>query len=65
VSIIYQLKIELTGSHPKIWRRLTVSGNTPFDHLHDIIQMAMGWKDEYPFEFTIGENYGTRLRAGT
>lgn len=53
--MIYQLKIDLAGSHPKIWRKITVPSNTPFDHLHDIIQIAMGWKDEYPFEFIINE----------
>jgi hypothetical protein len=45
-----------------------VSGNTPFDHLHDIIQIAMGWKDEYSFEFTIGEttvrDFGPELDMG-
>lgn len=55
MSTIYQLKIELAGSHPKIWRRLAIPSDTPFDHLHDIIQIAMGWEDEYPFEFIINE----------
>ena len=68
MSIIYQLKIELTGSHPAIWRRLTVRGNTPFDHLHDIIQIAMGWNNEYPFEFTVNEtkirDFGPELDLG-
>ena len=56
---IYQLKVELAGSLPKIWRRLTVPSDTPFDHLHDILQIAMGWEDEYEFEFIINE---TRVR---
>jgi hypothetical protein len=55
VSIVYQLKIELVGSHPNIWRKIIVPGDTPFQHLHDVIQISMGWKDEYPFTFNINE----------
>jgi hypothetical protein len=68
VSTIYQLKIELAGSHPKIWRRLTMPSNTPFDHLHDIIQISMGWNDEYPFEFISNEttirDFGAEVDMG-
>ena len=68
MSVIYQLKIELVGSHPKVWRSLTVPSNTPFDELHDIIQISMGWEDEYPFEFTIGEttvrDFGPEIDMG-
>lgn|GEM_PF-857794 len=64
----YQLKIELTGSHPKIWRRVTVPSNTPFDLLHDIIQISMGWQDKYPFEFNINKtrvrDFGAELDMG-
>ena len=31
----------------------------PFDHLHDILQIAMGWEDEHEFEFMINH---TRVR---
>lgn len=53
--MIYQLKIELAGSDPIIWRRLTVPGDTPFENLHDIIQISMGWDNEYPYQFTVNE----------
>lgn len=52
---IYQLKVELVGSDPPVWRTLTVPGNTPFDHLHDIIQIAMGWQEESTYEFAVGD----------
>jgi hypothetical protein len=55
VSTIYQLHIELAGSHPTIWRRVTLPGDTPFDQLHDIIQIAMGWQDEHPYEFIVNK----------
>ena len=55
MTTIYKLRIELIGSDPKIWRSVTVPGNTTFDHLHDIIQIAMGWNNEYSFEFKIDD----------
>ena len=43
-------------------------GNTSFDHLHDIIKICMGWKDDHPFEFTINEtrvrDFGPEIDAG-
>ncbi len=38
----YQLKIELQGSSPPIWRRVLVPGKTTLGHLHEIIQVVMG-----------------------
>ncbi|HEX8041085.1 MAG TPA: plasmid pRiA4b ORF-3 family protein [Chryseosolibacter sp.] len=68
MSHTYQLKIELVGSNPTIWRKLTVPGNTFFDDLHDIIQMLMGWKNEYPFEFNINKirvrDFGVEFDTG-
>ncbi len=55
MSVNYQLKIELAGSRPTIWRRVIVPADTPFDHLHDIIQITMGWREDYAFEFKINE----------
>lgn len=53
----YQLYIELTGNHPKVWRRLNVSGNTDFDYLHDMIQITLygsGYKlGVNPYEFVV------------
>jgi len=65
MEAIYQLKLELKDSSPKIWRRIQVSGNTSFSDLHDIIQLTMGWENEHLYEFYIngfkihdfGENF--------
>lgn len=51
---VYQLRIVLLGSQPRIWRRLLVEGNTTLLELHDIIQYAMGWNDEHLHHFNIG-----------
>ncbi|MCH7744280.1 MAG: plasmid pRiA4b ORF-3 family protein [Proteobacteria bacterium] len=42
---IYQIKIQLEGSKPPIWRRLLVRGDTSLAMLHEIIQCSMGWMD--------------------
>jgi hypothetical protein len=51
---LYQLKIEISGSNPKIWRSILVAEETTFSELHDIIQLSMGWGNEHLYEFTIG-----------
>lgn len=48
---IYQLKIELLGLKPLIWRRIKINGNTNFGELHEVIQIVMGWENDHLFEF--------------
>lgn len=55
MDTIYQLRIELAGSEPFVWRTLTVPANTPFDQLHDIFMITMGWDDEPSYEFIVGD----------
>ena len=50
---IYQLRIELSESNPKVWRRIQVPGDTSFSELHDIIQLSMGWENDHLYEFTV------------
>lgn len=52
---IYQFRIELAGSHHKIWRRVQVESNLAFDELHPIIKISMGWEGDYPYEFIIND----------
>lgn len=51
---ILQLKIQLYGITPSIWRRVLVSDFWTFDKLHKIIQKSMGWEDYHLFEFKFG-----------
>lgn len=44
---VYQLRIELCGTNPPIWRRVLVQGDTTLADLHWIIQASMGWGDEH------------------
>lgn len=56
---IYQIKVTLDDTHPPIWRRILVPGNTTLLKLHDILQIVMGWEDYHLHMFTIeGLIYG-------
>ena len=58
-SLIYQLKVTLKGIRPPVWRRIEVTGETPLDRLHQILQIAMGWADIHLHEFVVnGISYG-------
>jgi hypothetical protein len=58
-TLVYQIKVTLIGTHPPVWRRIVVPGNTTLLKLHDILQIVMGWEDYHLHLFTLdGENYG-------
>lgn len=41
---IYQIKIELAGIEPPLWRRLLIPDYATFEELHLAIQRCMGWE---------------------
>jgi hypothetical protein len=43
--MILQIRIELEGIEPRIWRRIQIDGACTFWDLHVAIQDAMGWTD--------------------
>lgn len=49
---IYQLRIDLLGIRPPIWRRLLVPSEVTLDVVHAIIQVAMGWSNYHLHVFT-------------
>ena len=56
---IYQLRIELLGVKPSIWRRLLVPATIKLDRLHGVLLWTMGWAGGHLHEFMIGdEHYG-------
>jgi hypothetical protein len=59
---VLQLKISLVGvSKPPVWRGVPVPATMRLDHLHTVIQAAMGWTDTHMYEFTAGGvDYGPR-----
>ncbi|MGD8239838.1 MAG: tetratricopeptide repeat protein [Armatimonadota bacterium] len=51
---VYQLRIDLAGFRPPIWRRVLVTSDTTLATLHWIIQVAMGWDNSHLHHFEIG-----------
>ena len=56
---IYQIKIQLRGIKPPIWRRLLIKNTTHLAELHLLIQIAMGWEHRHMHQFVhAGVRYG-------
>jgi hypothetical protein len=53
-STAYQIKLELSGSKPKIWRRLIIPADMLLSDLHKVIQTAMGWTNSHLHQFVKG-----------
>ncbi|WP_250310852.1 plasmid pRiA4b ORF-3 family protein [Rickettsia endosymbiont of Oedothorax gibbosus] len=51
ISNIYQFKITLKYSKPKIWRRIQVPEKYSFKDLHLAIQDVMGWENYHMHQF--------------
>ena len=61
----YIIKIALHGVSPMVWRRLKIPGGTSLAQLHQIIQIANQWDDEYLHQFHIyGKKYGIGYVGG-
>jgi hypothetical protein len=50
-----QLRIELKGVKPKVWRRILVPETITLQKLHLVIQAAFGWGHCHLHEFVTGE----------
>ena len=48
----YSLKVVLDNSRPLIWRRILVP-DISLESLHDVIQIAFGWKDAHLHGFEV------------
>lgn len=51
------LRIELVGTTPLVWRRITLDGRSSFAALHHVIQAAMGWHDAHLHQFRINNRH--------
>jgi hypothetical protein len=57
--MLYEIKIQLQGINPPIWRTIRVSPQTGFAKFHRIIQRTMGWTNSHLHQFEIdGIIYG-------
>ena len=63
--IIYQLKVVLLDVSPMTWRRLLVCNDSTITDLHYILQITMGWSNDYLHRFRIhGKQYGIARLGG-
>ena len=68
---IYQLKVNLRGAKPPIWRRIQVPSDITLYKLHHILQVVMGWTDSHLHQFIVGRtsygephpDYGFEMRS--
>ena len=58
---ILQVRIELRGTKPKVWRRVLVPQTITLLKLHLVIQAAFGWEHSHLHEFIAGDGkrYGS------
>jgi Plasmid pRiA4b ORF-3-like protein len=54
---LFQFKVTLKGSVPKIWRRFLVENDITFDRLHLIIQSVMGWENYHMYTFNVKKQH--------
>jgi hypothetical protein len=56
---VYQLKISLNESEPKIWRRVHVPTGMTLRALHRLVQAVFQWQSYHLYEFKVGDTkYG-------
>ena len=48
---VLQLRVDLRGSKPPIWRRLQVPGDIALRELHTVLQVAFGWHSTHLYAF--------------
>ena len=55
-NVIVQIKVKLLGvAKPPVWRRLQLRADTRLDHLHEILQAALGWENYHMHVFYFGD----------
>jgi Plasmid pRiA4b ORF-3-like protein len=48
----YQVRVDLRGTRPPLWRRLELSARLHLDEVHDVLQAAFGWTDSHLHRFS-------------
>jgi len=60
----YQIKVQLEGIKPPIWRRLQLDSRISLDVLHVVIQCSMGWLEMHLHQFMDREGNFFRIQQG-
>jgi Plasmid pRiA4b ORF-3-like protein len=53
-TVIYRVRVGLTGTTPPLWRRLELASDLFLDDVHQVIQAAFGWTDTHLHRFSAG-----------
>ncbi|MFA5848871.1 MAG: plasmid pRiA4b ORF-3 family protein [Bacteroidales bacterium] len=59
MKTLYQIKITLKHTNPKVWRRVLVLSDMLLSDLHEVIQITMGWTDSHLHRFVKNRTYYT------
>lgn len=51
----FELRVALRDIEPAIWRRVRVPAAATLGLLHDVLQIAFGWKDYHLHDFLVGD----------
>ncbi|MBU4535485.1 MAG: plasmid pRiA4b ORF-3 family protein [Euryarchaeota archaeon] len=54
---LYQLRIDLDGIRPPVWRRILIPGTGTMRDLHQAIQDVMGWEDYHLHQFMVDDPF--------
>ena len=52
-AVVYRFHLALQGVNPKIWRRIELTAGGSLADLQRVIQISLGWSDEYQHRFCI------------
>jgi hypothetical protein len=63
-AVVYRFYIALRGVSPKIWRRVQLAANSSLADMQRVIQISLGWSDEYQHRLCIRHHYLGASRPG-
>lgn len=53
----FQLRLDLRGAKPPVWRRLVVPGDLTLDQVSEVVLASMGWAGYHLHRFRTGADY--------
>ena len=56
-TVVYRFHIALRDVSPKVWRRVELTAGSSLADLQCVIQISLGWSDEYQHRFCIRNHY--------
>ena len=54
---VYVLHVSLKNTTPLVWRRIKVRSDISLENLHEVIQVAMGWRNSHLHQFIVGKSF--------